>query len=247
MADKDRIYEFISAIVLDDDIATVATADTLAIANALSAGSLQELSIARGEAFRQLRARNVFVHDISPINVDGDPVAGLTVMERAVLALTLRFNLTPADVAKILGEKEKSIARYLKSARRELARTAIASALFINPTKCPVINQSMQTLGTTLNRGQILNLVSHSAECSICVPVLRTVDRQIMQNYTEAPRIAFAGSAATNVDALISRAALLDGWAPADSEKDPKKLLRRAVVLGALSTFLIVVGLLVSR
>jgi len=254
MADVRRIYELVSSIVLDSAVADVATADAAVVAEHSSAVGEQELSIARAEAWRQLRARNIFPHDIPAVAVPGDPVSALTVAERTVLALSVRFALPISDVAKILGDSERTTAAILKSARRELARSAIAMTLLTNATRCPVISQAERNLGERISRAQALNLVSHSAECSICVPVLRTVDKQIAADYANVP----IADVPTNIQEMIeqrdatsltTRAALKNGWAPRDSQlsSDPRKMLRRAIIWGAASTALVIAGVILKN
>ena len=95
-----------------------------------------------------------------------------------------------------------------------------------------------------------MNLVSHCAECSICVPVLRTVDRQIVSDYTDAPMHELPAEISKvtplkEVDELVARANLKNGWAPRDINvsRDPRKLMQRTIIFGAISTLLIALGL----
>lgn len=246
--DVDRNYELVSAIVLDPVLAEIAYSDASRISAATGASDTQSLSIARGEAWRQLRARSVFVHDVPLVGHDADPVAGLTAMERTVLVLSLRLGLNDATVAEVCAISVREAATQIKNARRELARTAIAITLMTNPSRCPVIEQAHTTLGESLTRGQVMHLVTHSAECSICVPVLRTVDRRIIEDYRNAPAMAAPQASANesmSIEALVGRAKLKNGFAPADEtiKGDPKKLLRRATLWGAVSTLLLIAGL----
>lgn len=250
MAELGTINELISNVILDTEIAAVATRDAWSIIQATNPSDAQALSIARGEAWRQMRARGVFPHDIPTIELAGDPVAALSIIERTALSLSLRFHLETPEVAQILGENQKSTAAIIKTARRELARAAIAITALTNPTRCPVMSQSAINLGQTITRGQAMNLVSHCAECSICVPVLRTVDRQIVSDYSQAPMQELASeiSEATiqsNPAELVTRAKLKDGWAPRDINvsRDPRKMLQRTIIFGAISTLLIALGL----
>ncbi|MEY3278213.1 MAG: hypothetical protein RLZZ426_699 [Actinomycetota bacterium] len=258
MADLTKIHELISNVVLDSEIAAIATADSWAIIEAVAAtdspvSDLQMFSIARGEAWRQLRARALFPHDIPKIGVPSDPVAALSIVERTVLSLALRFKIETTDIALIIGESPKVTAAILKSARRELARAAIAITALTNPTRCPIMSQSAMTMGNIISRAQAMNLVSHCAECSICVPVLRTVDRQIVDDYTSAPMQEFVKAELTKITTkdgldLVQRANLKKGWAPRDLNlsRDPKKLLQRTIIFGAISTILISLGLWIS-
>ena len=248
-----EVYELVSAIVLDPEIALEAASDAYVISQAVDADEMQTLSIARGEAWRQLRARNVFLHDVPTFDAHLDPVAALTVMERTVLELSVRMRFNDESVAHVVGSSLKVVQKEIATARKELARAAIAGALLTNVTKCPVTSQAQMTLGAELTRGQAMNLVSHSAECSICVPVLRTVDRQIMQNYIDVPMAQlppdFSTMLSKAAEPLVARARLVDGYAPRESEakRNPRQMAVRAGVLGFASAVLIVVALLVSR
>ncbi|MEY4323658.1 MAG: hypothetical protein RL410_1439 [Actinomycetota bacterium] len=247
---SNQLYEFISSVVLDADIALIAAADAQLISGATSATDLQALSIARGEAWRQLRARNVFSDEIPTIAIDGDPVSGLTVEERTVLALIARLNLSVHDAALVMSMKEKAVDGLLKTARRELARTGIAMTLMTNPSKCPVIAQFHSTLNGVMNRGSVMSLVSHSAECSICVPVLRTVDKQIVSQYIAAPRVQVPTEIVPllqrDTAPLIERATLNAGWAPNERDRNSTFHVKRAIVYGFLSTLLIAIGIVVA-
>ena len=256
MINSTQVYELVSSIVLDAEIASVATADAISVATSASVSASQTLSIARAEAWRQLRARSIFPLDVPLFAVDGDPVAALSPAERTVLALSLRLKRSDEEVAEISGIQRKELQGLLKEARRQLARAAIAMTMLTNDTRCPVTSQAQQTLGATLKRSQAMNLVSHAAECSICVPVLRTVDRQIIADYINAAPMSMPTSIddriASYSDAerstLLSRAGLKTGWAPPDTNlnQDPRRLLKRAALLGAISALCIVVGLIVA-
>ncbi len=247
---SDQLYEFVSSVVLDEEIALTATSDAILISNAVSASELQALSIARGEAWRQLRARNVFADELPLVAIDGDPVSGLTVEERTALALVARLNLPIQDAAKVMSMKVKHVDGVLTTARRELARTGIAMTLLTNNSKCPVIAQFHSTLQGELNRGSIMSLVSHSAECSICVPVLRTVDKQIVAQYIAAPRVQASQELASllqrDAQPLVERARLIEGWAPSERDRNSRFHIKRAVVYGFISTLLIAVGIVVA-
>jgi predicted alpha/beta hydrolase family esterase len=122
--------------------------------------------------------------------------------------------------------------------------------LLTNNSKCPVIAQFHSTLNGVMNRGQAMSLVSHSAECSICVPVLRTVDKQIVAQYIAAPRVQ-APASMTNllsrdVAPLVERAKLNQGWAPRENDRHARFHIKRAVVYGFISTLLIAVAIFVA-
>ena len=253
MADQRRIYEMVSSIVLDPNIALQATADACLIIDATKADDFQALSIACGEAWRQMRARAIFVDDLPRIDPHGDPVGGLTLLERTALELSVRFQLSNEDAAKVMDDKPKRVQNYVRTARRELARSAIAGALLTNDSRCPIVNQQKEMLGDTITRGEAMSLVSHSAECSICVPVLRTVDRQIMQSYIDV-EIASVPQELESLlhrdpKPLIERARLVNGYAPVDSESrnQPRQLIKRAVVFGGISAIRIAAALLFAR
>ena len=247
MANKDSIYDFITSVVLDVEVSNRTASDTFAISENLS--EIQTFAVARAEAFRQMRARNVFAFDQPSIPLDADPVQALSLMERAVLSLSLRQKFEEEIVCKILDETRKIVRRDLKEGRKNLARAAIALTLMNNPTKCPVINDAHQTLGSRLNRAQQLHLVTHSAECSICVNVLRVVDKQVIQDFIEAPKLSYP-SDLPNISPeekarLIKRADLVDGW-PREVGRyfeNPRVSLRNATIFGAASSLLIGLGL----
>jgi len=251
-----QIYELVSSIVLDREIASIASVDAISISEASEATVGQSLSIARAEAWRQLRARNVFPHDIPVFEVFGDPVAALSPAERTLLALSLRLKIEDENLATIVGMKRKDAISTLKEARRQLARSAIAMTLMTNETRCPVTQTAQQSVGATLKRSQALHLVSHAAECSICVPVLRTVDRQIVADYVQARAAEMPSDIASRLQqidqqalaTLEKRAALKSGWAPPDQNlsQDPRALLKRAALLGVISAACVSVGLVLA-
>lgn len=256
MTNSAQLFEFTSSIVLDVEIASIATVDAISISVDTGASDSQALSIARAEAWRQLRARNVFPHDVPLFAVDGDPVAALTPIERTVLALSLRLKVDEAEIATIVGLKRKETAAVLKESRRQLARAAIAMTMLTNETRCPITTQSQQTFGADIKRSQALFLVTHAAECQICVPVLRTVDRQIITDYINAAAIGIPASIDNAVAALsdadreklVNRARLKAGWAQPDENlsQDPKRMLKRAVAFGAVSALCVLLGLILA-
>ena len=109
MINSTQVYELVSSIVLDAEIASVATADAISIATSASVSASQTLSIARAEAWRQLRARSIFPLDVPLFAVDGDPVAALSPAERTVLALSLRLKRSDEEVAEISGIQRKEL------------------------------------------------------------------------------------------------------------------------------------------
>jgi hypothetical protein len=161
-----------------------------------------------------------------------------------------------AQIASIVGMKNKEVVSLLKESRRQLARAAIAMTMLTNETRCPITTQSQQNFGADLKRSQALFLVTHAAECQICVPVLRTVDRQIISDYINAAPIGIPSALDNSVaqlsdaarEALVSRARLKSGWAQPDENlsQDPKRLIKRAVLFGAISALCIIVGLIIA-
>lgn len=247
MANQDAIYDFLTNVVLDVEVSNQTAAESFAISEGLS--DLQSFAIARAEAFRQMRARNVFAFDVPTIALDADPVQALTLMERAVLSLTLRQKFSEEEVCEILDDTRKIIRRDLKEGRKNLARAAIALTLMANPTKCPVVNAAHQTLGSRLTRAQQLHLVTHAAECSICVKVLRLVDKQVIQDFIDAPMLKYPNNlpeiSAEEKARLLKRADLQDGWPMKVGRyfENPRISLRNATVFGAASSVLIALGL----
>jgi len=247
MANPDLIYDFITSVVLDVEVSNKATFEALLISQGLSEN--QTFAIARAESYRQMRARNVFAFDVPSIPIDADPVQALTLVERAVLSLSLRLKLDEESICQILDEPRKIVRRDLKEGRKNLSKAAIALALMNNQTKCPVVNAAHQTLGQRLTRAQQMHLVTHSAECSICVNVLRVVDKQIIQDFINAPVLSYpnnlpAISADENLK-LLKRADLKDGWPKSYGRflENPRVSARNATVFAVASSGLIALGL----
>ncbi len=247
MVNTDSIYDFVTSVVLDVEVSNKTTSEALAISEGLS--DLQTFAIARAETLRQMRARNVFAFDIPSIALDADPVQALTLMERAVLSLSLRHKFAEEDVCEILDETRKIVRRDLKEGRRNLARAAIALTLMNNPSKCPVINSAHQTLGIRMTRAQQMHLVTHSAECSICVNVLRVVDKQVVQDFINAPKLNYPNNllaiSQSEKARLIKRADLRDGWPMKVGRyfENPRVSIKNATVFGVASSALIAIGL----
>ncbi|MEY3696897.1 MAG: hypothetical protein RJA41_547 [Actinomycetota bacterium] len=251
MANQDVIYDFVTSVVLDVEVSNKVTSESLAIGEGLS--DSQVFAIARAEAWRQMRARNVFAFDIPAIPLDADPVQALTLMERSVLSLSLRQKLEVEEISQIVDETRKIVNRDLKEGRKNLARAAIALALMNNQTKCPVIVAAHQTLGSRLTRAQQMHLVTHAAECSICVNVLRVVDKQVIQDFINAPVLKYPNNLSKISDSekerLIKRAELKDGWPPSYGKyfENPRVSLKSATIFGAASSALIALGLYLLR
>ena len=251
MANQDVIYDFVTSVVLDVEVSNKVTSESLAIGEGLS--DSQVFAIARAEAWRQMRARNVFAFDIPSIPLDADPVQALTLMERSVLSLSLRQKLEVEEISHIVDETRKIVNRDLKEGRKNLARAAIALALMNNQTKCPVIVAAHQTLGSRLTRAQQMHLVTHAAECSICVNVLRVVDKQVIQDFINAPVLKYPNNLPKISDSekerLIKRAELKDGWPPSYGKyfENPRVSLKSATIFGAASSALIALGLYLLR
>jgi hypothetical protein len=137
----------------------------------------------------------------------------------------------------------------LKEGRKNLARAAISIALMNNPSKCPVVNSAHQTLGARLTRAQQMHLVTHSAECSICVNILRVVDKQIVQDYINAPVLNYPNTLTQITEEektrLTKRAELKDGWPKSYGSffENPRVSLRTATIFGLASSALIAIGL----
>ncbi len=247
MANPDAIYDFITSVVLDVEVSNKTTSEALAISEGLS--DLQTFAIARAEVLRQMRARNVFAFDIPSIALDADPVQALTLMERAVLSLSLRHKFEEEEVCEVMDETRKIVRRDLKEGRRNLARAAIALTLMNNQTKCPVINAAHQTIGIRFTRAQQMHLVTHAAECSICVNVLRVVDKQVIQDFINAPQLKYPNDlptiSAEEKARLIKRADLQDGWPMKVGRyfENPRVSLKNATVFGIASSALIALGL----
>ena len=247
MVNKDSIFDFVTSVVLDVEVSNLATTEALAISEGLT--EIQTFAIARAESYRQMRARNVFAFDIPSIPLDADPVQALTLVERAVLSLSLRQQMDEENICEVLDENRKIVRRDLKEGRKNLARAAIALALMNNQTKCPVVISARQTLNQRLTRAQQMHLVTHSAECSICVNVLRVVDKQIIQDFINAPALKYPNSlpaiSEEDKSKLLKRADLKDGWPKSYGRilENPRVTLRNATIFGITSSALLALGL----
>ncbi len=247
MVNRDSIFDFVTSVVLDVEVSNLVTTEALAISEGLT--EIQTFAIARAESYRQMRARNVFAFDIPSMPLDADPVQALTLVERAVLSLNLRQQMDEENICKVLDETRKIVRRDLKEGRKNLARAAIALALMNNQTKCPVVISAHQTLSQRLTRAQQMHLVTHSAECSICVNVLRVVDKQIIQDFINAPALKYPNSlpAISEEDKirLLKRAELKDGWPKSYGRilENPRVTLRNATIFGITSSALLALGL----
>ena len=247
MVNRDSIFDFVTSVVLDVEVSNLVTTEALAISEGLT--EIQTFAIARAESYRQMRARNVFAFDIPSIPLDADPVQALTLVERAVLSLSLRQQMDEENICEVLDETRKIVRRDLKEGRKNLARAAIALALMNNQTKCPVVISAHQTLSQRLTRAQQMHLVTHSAECSICVNVLRVVDKQIIQDFINAPALKYPNSLPTISEEdkirLLKRAELKDGWPKSYGRilENPRVTLRNATIFGITSSALLALGL----
>jgi len=238
------------AIVLDPDITEQVIADSAVIAETLNLPESEHLKLVLNESFRQMRARFILEDDIPKVQKDSDPVAGLTVLERSHLVLNLRTGLSLEEISKTLGISEKRAKRELKSARLHLARTAIALTLLTNPSRCPITQQFQVALEGDISRDQLMNVVSHSAECSICVEVLRVVDKQIVNDYINAESFEVSDSYHSVLEAgkkksqdLVTRAKIKGNKVSVEmSGRNPKYYMKRAIALGVISSILLFVA-----
>lgn len=244
-----EIAELVSAIVLDEGIATIATADAVAISTALDSERLPALSIARAEAWRQLRARNVFPYDERLVASGSDPVSALSVIERTALALVGRLALEISDAADVMGMKPKQFEKTFRRAKIQLVRATTAITLISMESRCPAIVSGKHRFGTALDRKHAMHFVVHAGECSICVPILRQIDKTVWDEYQAAPPIQWQPQAATfETDKLLQRAELKAGWARpiAADFRDQNRILKRAIWIGAASSLLLVLSWLLS-
>lgn len=240
------------AIVLDPDITEKVIADSVVIAETLNFPESEHLKLVLNESFRQMRARFILEDDIPKVQKDSDPVAGLTVLERSHLVLNLRTGLSLEEISKTLGISEKRAKRELKSARLHLARSAIALTLLTNPSRCPITQQFQNALLSDISRDQLMNVVSHSAECSICVEVLRLVDKQIVNDYINAELFELSDSyhlvlreSREKSQNLVARAKIKDSKVLVQmSERNPHFILRRSILFGGASFVLLVISYL---
>ena len=239
------------AIVLDQDITEQVIADSVVIAEALDLPESEHLTLVINESFRQMRARMQFEDDIPKVGLTSDPVAGLSLLERSHLVLNLRMGLSIEEISSLLGISTKRAKRELKSARLHLARTAIALTLLTNPSRCPVMNQFQSALVADISRDQLFNVVSHSAECSICVDVLRVVDKQIVNDYANADSYVLGSRFEETLRASrlqVEKLKLRFGSKGTRikvqlSSRNPKVYLRRAIVFSVMSFLLLLLGM----
>ena len=236
---------------MDEQLSRLVTAIVLAPEAAASAVALakqrsehqpgQGLAIALEESWWAMREAGRAPRELQPFLADGDPVMSLTVRERSLLALSLRIGLADAEAAELLGLSPKLFARELRSARKQFARAAIAMALLTNPTRCPS-TLSQQEKGMLLDRQRALQLVTHAAECQLCVPVMRTVDRRIIDDYRQAPDVELELpqrlSESELREVLAGRSLGLRERIPA-----PQVLLKWAAIAEAGSSMLLSAGL----
>ena len=238
------------AIVLDPDITEQVIADSVVIAEALDLPESEHLALVINESFRQMRARMQFEDDIPKVGLTSDPVAGLTLLERSHLVLNLRIGFNIEEISLLLGISEKRAKRELKSARLNLARTAIALTLLTNPSRCPVMNQFQAALMKDISRDQLFRVVSHSGECSICVEILRVVDKQIVNDYVNAQPFVLSDRVEalvkhnkTKLEAFTKRITVKNSKVKVElSPQNPKVLLKNAVVFGLLGAVLLIIG-----
>jgi hypothetical protein len=239
------------AIVLDPEITEQVIADSVVIAEALDLPESEHLALVINESFRQMRARMQFEDDIPKVGLSSDPVAGLSLLERSHLVLNLRMGLSIEEISSLLGISAKRAKRELKSARLHLARTAIALTLLTNPSRCPVVNQFQSALVADISRDQLFRVVSHSAECSICVEVLRVVDKQIVNDYAKADSFVLGSSfevtlraSRSEVERLKSRFRSKGSQIKVQlSSRNPKMYIKRAIVFSAMSFLLLLLGI----
>lgn len=246
---NEEIFELISAIVLDDEVATIATADALAIANATNSQRLPALSIARAEAWRQQRARNVFPYDERLIQAGTDPVVSLSLIERTALALVGRLNLNNEDAAQVLGVRPKAFRKIFLKSKMALVRVATAISLVSTESRCPAVVSGKHRFGTAFDRRIAMHFVVHAGECSICVPVLREIDHNIFLQYQAADALRRQIEPSPNAASLVQRARLVNGFAQplAEDFRDQTQTIRRAVWIAGLSSGLLAIAWLLSR
>lgn len=244
-----EIAELVSAIVLDEEISDVAIADAVAISTHMNSSRLQALSIARAESWRQLRARNIFPYDERLVAAGTDPVAALSVIERTALALVGRVKLDVDAAAEVMGLKPKQFQKVFRKSKIQLVRATTAITLITMESRCPAVVSGKHRFGTALDRKHAMHFVVHAGECSICVPVLRQVDKTVWDEYQAAPAIqAQLKPSQFEVEVLIERAKLNSGWArtlPADF-RDQNRILQRAIWIAAASSVLLGLAWLLS-
>lgn len=233
----DSLEQLLTAVLLDPAVC----AQTLAEQRQIAPGDLKA-AVAEAIAVMHERGRSQF--ELQPFLADGDPVMALTIAERIALALSVRLRKSDAEIAELTSRSEKAAHKLVRHARRELARAAIAMGLLTNPTRCPVMQQHLSE-GTVLHRARALLLVSHAAECQICVEVMRKIDQQIVQDYAVAV-VQLPPLESVDVDLVLARRAAR----PAISSRripSTERLLRYAFWFGAVSSAMILLALFAFR
>lgn len=225
--------ELVASVVLDPE----AAAETFA---AVEGRLIETLAGVIKECKITMQQRGRRPNELQPFLATGDPVMALTVNERVALALALRLRLLEPELVQILGKRAGAT---IKTARRELARAGIAMALLTNSARCPVMEKH-QSEGEVLNRARALILVSHAAECQRCVEVMRVVDKQILEDYTQAPRAAIAALDAS-ADLAARPTDLDEGFL--ERLAGERNWLRYALVAGAASSVLLLIALVFIR
>ncbi len=192
-----RIFDYCVGLLRDRDAAADAVHDTLLVA-ADRAHQLREpehlrawlYAIARNECLRQLRQRNRLAPlekagDVSDDSVDPvqsvhaaqlqalvrDAVAGLNPREQEVLNLTLRHELTGAELAAALGVSANHAHALTSKAREQLERSV--GALLTARTgraDCAELDGMLTNWDGVLTPLVRKRLSRHVEQCAVCGP-----------------------------------------------------------------------------
>lgn len=262
--DVASIIDFSVLVTLDPRISAVSIRDALVVAQSrpepapATIESFVLLSHARAEAWRQLRARGLHADTEPTVQIDADPLEALSPMERTVLYLSMRRDFKYEDIAYITDLSVKQVKKMRKRAAVSFIRAVTSLALAMDLTPCPIRDQIAAQGAGMLTRQDIDALTLHAAECSICVDWLRRADEHAVKGYAflAAPDGSQVDAVLASIghvpveerNRIVARAGRLrsDGRPPRAEwwDRDPRRFLRRSIVLGITSVVLILSGLL---
>lgn len=262
--DVASVVDFSVLVTLDPQISAVSIRDALVVAQSRpepappSIESFVLLSHARAEAWRQLRARGLHADTAPNVQIDADPLAALSPLERTVLYLSMRREFKYEDIAYITDLSVKQVKKMRKRAVVSFIRAVTSLALAMDLTPCPVRDQIAAQGAGMLTRKDIDSLTLHAAECSICVDWLRRADENAVKGYVflatpdstqvDAVLSSLAHVGADERDRIVNRAGRLraDGRPPRAEwwDRDPRGFIKRAIAMGIASVAFLLAGLL---
>lgn len=262
--DVASVIDFSVLVTLDPQISAVSIRDALVVAQSrpepapATIESFVLLSHARAEAWRQLRARGLHADTEPTVQIDADPLAALSPMERTVLYLSMRRDFRYEDIAYITDLSVKDVKKMRKRAAVSFIRAVTSLALAMDLTPCPIRDQIAAQGAGMLTRKDIDALTLHAAECSICVEWLRRADENAVKGYAflaapdsqqvEAVLASIGHVSDEERERIVKRAGRLrsDGRPPRAEwwDRNPKRLIKRSIGFGIASVVLLLGGLL---